>query len=184
MDYPCSTSTGGHLFLLGIVRSQLEITSRPVQRVLISMIVRESTYSELEKIAMIEQQAHASAFINHMSLAEHEANFEKEEITYLSIVDSFKNLAGFFILASVPNESSIEFRRIVIDRGSVGLGQPAIRKMEQYCRSILGMSRIWLDVYADNDVAIHVYTKLEYQFDRETVYDGRRLLFYSKDLAE
>jgi len=147
------------------------------------MIIRRSKKSELEKFVQIEQQAHASAFINQMSLADHQANFENQQIVYLSIVDSENNTAGFFILACEPEGTSIEFRRIVVDRDRIGIGQSAIREMEKYCVSELGASRIWLDVYADNEIGIHVYTKLGYRFDKESFVGGRCLRFYSKNLV-
>ena len=129
------------------------------------MIVRESTAQELESIAKIEQQAQASAFISQMTFDEHQSNFEKEEIFYLSIVDINDAIVGYFILATEPGRASVEFRRIVIDRNHRGIGQEAIRKMEEFCISNLNRSRIWLNVYSDNEVGIHIYTKLGYQFD-------------------
>jgi|GEM_PF-5576781 len=61
------------------------------------MIIRESKASELEKITQIEQQTHASEFVNKLPLKEHQDNFEKDEIVYLSIVDSTDRVAGFLI---------------------------------------------------------------------------------------
>ena len=56
--------------------------------------------------------------------------------------------------------------------------------MERYCRDALDAGRIWLDVYEDNAVGIHIYEKMGYaRFKAERV-GARRLFFYEKRLDD
>jgi len=54
--------------------------------------------------------------------------------------------------------------------------------MESFCRSELGASRVWLDVYHDNERARHVYEKLGFSRFREQNFGGRLLIYYQKRL--
>lgn len=128
----------------------------------------------------MELQSHAKAFINGTDLAVHESDFDNNQIIYLSIEHSEKGLAGYFILSTTPGDTTIEFRRILIDQHLCGVGQIAIGLMESYCREILKASQIWLDVYEDNHKGKHIYEKLGYEFFEEAEFEGRKLLYYKK----
>ena len=80
------------------------------------------------------------------------------------------------------NTESIEFHRIVIDEKCREIGQLAIGEMGNYCRNVLSAKRIWLDVYEDNLPGKHIYERLGYRKYKENTCDGRKLLYYEKDL--
>jgi RimJ/RimL family protein N-acetyltransferase len=90
--------------------------------------------------------------------------------------------AGFFLLALDPDGRSVEFRRVVVAPERRGIGQAAIRAMETFCRAELGRTRIWLDVFEENDRARHIYRKLGYRLFGHGSFDGRPLLLFEKDL--
>ena len=77
---------------------------------------------------------------------------------------------------------SVEFRRILIDQNRRGIGQAAIAAMENYCREQWNPKRIWLDVFEDNEIGRHIYQKLGYARFGEDIFDGRKLLFFEKQL--
>ncbi|HKJ54338.1 MAG TPA: GNAT family protein [Gammaproteobacteria bacterium] len=54
--------------------------------------------------------------------------------------------------------------------------------MESYCKANFKAKRIWLDVYEDNEIGIHVYEKLGYERFGEERVDGRKLYLYEKTL--
>ena len=54
--------------------------------------------------------------------------------------------------------------------------------MERYCKTVLGVDRIWLDVFEDNEIGIYIYEKLGYKRLKEETVTGRRLFFYEKPL--
>lgn len=148
-----------------------------------SITIRESNASELTEFAALEQQNHASPFINQLSLAEHRNLFDEPLVIYLTVVSSINSIAGYFIIALDADKTTAEFRRVVIHERHLGIGQQAIGQMEQYCRNKLNCSAIWLDVYQDNAKGIHIYEKLGYQFDRSEAVGERVLRYYSKRLS-
>ena len=130
----------------------------------------------------MESAPDTAAYILAYDEQRHRAEFERDNIIYLSIYRQTR-LAGFFILALDPDPGSVEFRRIVIAERGRGIGQAAIQLMENYCRDVLGCSRIWLDVFEFNQRGRHIYEKLGYRcFDRSD-YDGKTLLFFDKSIT-
>ena len=130
----------------------------------------------------MEQDADAAPNIDPYSYEQHLAEYNRSDIVYLSIYDNHE-LAGFFILALDPDNTSVEFRRIVVARRDKGIGQQAIFKMETYCREHLKRNRVWLDVFDFNQRGQHVYVKLGYQlFDKKDFY-GKTLLCYQKSIT-
>ena len=100
----------------------------------------------------------------------------------LSIEDAAGAFCGFFILVKEGDSGTVEFRRILVDADKRGVGQAALAEMERYCREALGAARIWLDVFDDNAVGMHIYEKLGYRQFREEPAGERKLLFYEKSL--
>ena len=86
------------------------------------------------------------------------------------------------MLALDPDNTSVEFRRIVIAQKGMGLGQAAIHAMEGYCRERLGRSRIWLDVFDFNQRGQHIYEKLGYRRFAKSELENNVLFFYNKSL--
>tara|TARA_R110002096_G_scaffold265152_3_gene458658 strand:- start:702 stop:1145 length:444 start_codon:yes stop_codon:yes gene_type:complete len=144
--------------------------------------LRPSVEKELNVFANMELQVHANRFVNATNLESHRSSFKNPNIIYLSIENIEGKVSGYFILVVETDTESVEFHRIVIDENCRGIGQAAIREMENYCRSVLSAKRIWLDVYEDNLVGKHIYEKLDYKKFKERKCDGRKLLFYQKAL--
>ena len=146
------------------------------------MQLREARRGELGDFVDMERQADTAGFILPAALAEHQAAFDRDEIVYLSIiVDGV--LAGFVLLALDDDAGSIELRRIVVRDKNRGIGQQAIRQLDDWCRVRAGIRRIWLDVFEFNARGRHVYEKLGYrQFETGQV-DGKTLCLYEKVLG-
>ncbi len=130
----------------------------------------------------MEEDAETLPNILPYSLQKHCKEYERADIVYLSIYTAVE-LAGFFILRLEPDPDSVEFRRIVIANKGMGIGQSAIPAMEDYCRDQLKRTRIWLDVFEFNRRGQHIYEKLGYRFFDSGELDGKKLLFYEKNLA-
>ena len=143
--------------------------------------LRVSKPNELSLFAAMEIADDTAEYIFGWDVERHLAEFQKQEVIYLSIL-SDDELAGFFILAIESDGESVEFRRIVVSNEKRGVGQAAIAAMEQYCRSKLKRRNIWLDVLEANDRGRHIYKKLGYQFFKNGNQDGKPLLFYQKVL--
>ena len=145
-------------------------------------MLRLSTKNELEVFDKLDNQAHASNFVAKTGLKLHQRYFDDPDITYLSIDNENGEFSGYFILVLESKISSVEFRRILIDRNKLGIGQSAIEEMEQYCKDNFNVERIWLDVYEDNKIGKHIYVKLGYSKFKEQLDGERKLEFYEKNL--
>ncbi len=68
------------------------------------------------------------------------------------------NLVGHLILfGGESSDKVLEFRRLTIDEKGRGFGKEAVKLLKELCFEHLKYHRLWLDVYSDNNRAIHVY---------------------------
>jgi RimJ/RimL family protein N-acetyltransferase len=144
--------------------------------------LRASKTEELAIFDELDRQSHARQYVIQTGLAAHQESFSDPCVTYLSIENSDGEFCGYFILAHEPDSDSVEFRRILIDKNKRGIGQAAISEMESYCQRQFNAKRIWLDVFEDNEIGMHIYEKAGYKRFKEELYEGRRLYFYEKAL--
>ena len=141
--------------------------------------------ARVEQLAIfdeMDQQSHAVRFVFQIGLHEHQRIFANPDVDYLNIVHEAQGFCGYIILANEPSTQSVEFRRILLDQNSLGVGQAAMTAMESYCKQHYRPKRIWLDVYEDNAVGLHIYEKFGYQRFDQKRHDGRWLYFYEKFL--
>ena len=128
----------------------------------------------------MESSVDSSEFIIPNSAEEHLKDFDNNNVVYLSIYFNDK-VEGFFVLA-IENNNDVEFRRIVVNSKGKGIGQAAIKLMEEYCANKFHSKRMWLDVFAFNERGQHIYKKLGYkQFD-VSVHNGKQLFLFEKKL--
>ncbi|TMN39323.1 GNAT family N-acetyltransferase [Pseudoalteromonas sp. S2755] len=140
-----------------------------------------SEVAHLSKFVTMESVADNSQFIISSSLSTHQSQFADTNVRYLTIYLG-NEIAGFMILAVEPELKSVEFRRIVVAKKGLGIGQEAINQMEKYVLEELRISRVWLDVFEDNLRAQHIYQKLGYQQFDTMPYDNKILLLFEKHL--
>lgn len=141
--------------------------------------LREMRADELTALTAMDRDGDTREHITVYSLEEHQREFARDDIVYLSIVADGE-LAGYFILRLEDDEDSVEFRRIVVAHKGQGIGQAAITAMESWVAGQLRRGRIWLDVFATNTRGQHVYDKLGYRLFKAGELDGRELLFMDK----
>ncbi len=137
---------------------------------------------ELNEFIVMESNQDTAEFIIPYSLEQHTQAFADESIVYLSIYQE-QTLSGFIILA-LESDHSVEFKRIVVSTKGQGIGQIAMKQMEQYCAGKLGCDRIWLDVFAENDRGLHIYQKLGFQLFNTSEFQGKSLLLMEKRLTK
>lgn len=142
--------------------------------------LRKSVISEASAFVEMECSPDTKGFVIPYSVEKHVSLIESNEVVYLSLYDE-NELSGFIIL-SQESQDTVEFRRIVVASKGKGLGQLAIKEMEQYCAEHLNCSKVWLDVFESNSRGIHIYQKLGYTQFKEALYEGRSLLFMEKML--
>lgn len=143
--------------------------------------LRPTRIEELTLFVQLENAAGTREFIMPDPLEVHRDRLARDEFVYLSILEH-QTLVGAIILRIEEDPLSVEFRRIVVGDPGRGIGQHAVRAMEDWCRR-LGRSRVWLDVFETNLRARHIYEKLGYRQFGLSAFDGRTLLLYEHDLS-
>ena len=143
--------------------------------------VERAPVQDASLFAQLEQAPDTKQFVLPYSETEHARNILNSSFVYLRILDAGE-LIGFFILVLDSEPNSVEFRRAVVSDKGKGVGQSAITAMEQFCRTQLQRTRVWLDVFEYNNRGRHIYEKLGYERYGESDHEGRRLLLYQKRL--
>ena len=143
--------------------------------------VERAPVQDASLFAQLEQAPDTKQFVLPYSETEHARNILNSRFVYLRILDAGE-LVGFFILVLDSEPNSVEFRRVVVSDKGKGVGQSAITAMEQFCRTQLQRTRVWLDVFEYNNRGRHIYEKLGYERYGESDHEGRRLLLYQKRL--
>jgi len=134
---------------------------------------------DLSTFIEMESAADTSQFIMSYSLEQHQIEMKNSNVIYLSIMNQ-GDISGFIILSSDNDFKDIEFRRIVVASKGKGVGQLAIKAMEQYCAAILKANRIWLDVFETNNRGQHIYQKLGYKVFKSENLNSKALLYMDK----
>jgi len=128
----------------------------------------------------MEQQSHVGDFLDPHSVELHQSRFADSKTVYLSIETEKKVLAGYIVLVEHSASNSLEFARVLIDQSYRGIGQQAMKLMEEYGVREFGVNRIWLDVYENNARGMHVYEKMGYRRFNQKKTGERILYFYEK----
>jgi len=141
--------------------------------------IRDSLEDELILFQKIEAEDDAKSFIIPYTIQKHFEEFNKPNIVYKTIVVDDK-ITGFMILSLGKDGKSIEFRRIVIREKGKGYGKIAIISLDEIAKKEYQRNRIWLDVFAYNERAIHLYEKCGYKYQESIDYQGKELKIYEK----
>lgn len=122
-----------------------------------SVRLRPMQRSEVGMIAAWEREPENERFIEPWTEQRHAAALDDSDLRHL-IVEGEDGVVGFALLAGLTNEnSSVEFRRLVIVRKGQGYGRAAVEMVKQMCFEDLDAHRLWLDVVESNDRARSLY---------------------------
>jgi len=143
--------------------------------------LKESIVEELDIFFQMGNEDDNSPFIIPYSIEKYRQIFSQPEVIFLTIYYQ-DMIFGFLILLLDKDNKSIELRRIVVTDKGRGIGQQAISKLHIFCKAMLGITRVWLDVFEFNARARFVYEKFGYKQFKSELYEGKTLLFYEKFL--
>lgn len=153
-----------------------------VNKEIVMVQLSSSLETELNQFAEMEQLADNASYIIPNTPEKHLVEYSKEDTHYLTIKNA-NEIAGFIILVVNENSNSAEFRRIVVSQKGLGIGQKAMKLMEQFVVTRLKASRIWLDVFEENARGKHIYEKMGYKTFKTDESNGRTLIFMDKDMS-
>lgn len=124
-------------------------------------IVREAGEKDLEYVMKLERAEENRDFVFQNTLEEHKKNLQSSDVMLFIAEEKETYENSAFILCSLNNSyNSFELRRIVVDSKSKGTGLELIEALMKYVFEVLRVNRLWLDVFTDNERAIHLYKKL------------------------
>jgi len=124
------------------------------------LVLRPAQASDIEAIISIESRGSISQFIRPWRHERHAAALENRNFAYL-IAEAEGETVGFVIFQEVlSTDRAINLMRIAVGEPGRGYGKPLMRLAMRHAFIDLGAHRLWLDVFAENDRARHVYRDL------------------------
>ena len=97
---------------------------------------------------------------------EHRARLASAEARYLIGRSPEGASRGFALLEGVSDRhEGVKLRRIAVVEPGRGFGRPFTAAVIDWTFTQTGTDRLWLDVFADNDRARHVYRSLGFRED-------------------
>lgn len=119
-----------------------------------------------------------AAYILRWKRSRHHVNLADDDKRYLILEDQQSVSRGFAVLSGIAGEHGvIELTRIIVDQPGQGLGRRFLRAVKEFAFVELGAHRLWVDVFADNERAQHVYRSEGFVEEgrlRDAVQDGAR----------
>lgn len=123
--------------------------------------VREAVEEDLEYVMRLERAEENRDFVFQNTLEEHKKNLKSPDTILFIAEEKGTGEKSAFILCSLNDSyGSFELRRIVVDSKSKGTGLELIKALIKYVFEVLSVNRFWLDVFTDNERAIHLYKNL------------------------
>ena len=123
-----------------------------------SIRLRRTTEADLDFVLNAESDPDTLPFIVPWTRGRHAVALSDADIAHRIGEDNARNPVGFVILGGLTNEnSSIEFRRIVVAEKGKGSGRAMVRAVRELAFNELRAHRLWLDVQAHNERARTLY---------------------------
>ena len=124
------------------------------------MRLRRATRQDLPYVLQLEARFCSLGFVGRDEEVMHHQQIADADCFY-GIVECDEKAAGYVILRDLRSiNQSIELKRIVIAEPDKGLGTRVLENIITKSFEELSAHRLWLDVYADNERALHVYRSL------------------------
>lgn len=149
-------------------------------------MLRPATVADIPAIMAFERIPEFHAMVGTWPAEEYLRALNNPDVRCFIVAESHHEPAGFVILRGIQSpDRNIELKRFVIARPGEGLGQRALHALMAHVFQQLRAHRLWLDVFATNARALHVYRKNGFREDgvfREAIYrDGEfhTLLLFS-----
>lgn len=124
-------------------------------------IARGAVYDDIEYVMRLERAEGNRDFVFQNTYKEHKSNIDSTENMLFIVQDRESSEKSAFILCNYKRPyDSFELRRIVIETKCKGTGSELISALIKYAFEVVKANRFWLDVFTDNERAVHLYNKL------------------------
>jgi mannose-6-phosphate isomerase-like protein (cupin superfamily)/GNAT superfamily N-acetyltransferase len=152
------------------VAGQPQGRSRPARSdtrgLVVGAYVRRTRPGDLEQVARIEAASDTSQWLGQGGLEWHEQVLADTDKEHWVLVDRLDRVVAFGILAGLGGpDGAVELRRTVVAREGrgQGLGRQLLRHLLEQALARPQVSRVWLDVGADNVRARSLYRSFGFQ---------------------
>lgn len=126
----------------------------------VDLVLRPAEARDIETIIGIESRGPVSKFVRPWRHERHATALENRNFAYL-IAEAAGEPVGFVIFQDVlSTDRAINLMRVAVGEPGQGIGKPLMRLAMRHAFIDLGAHRLWLDVFAENNRARHLYRGL------------------------
>jgi diamine N-acetyltransferase len=130
------------------------------------MHLRPALEDDLASIVALERTPIARTFVGQWNEHRHRATMSGGDARYFVSSTEAGELEGYAILRGLSEDSgAIELKRIVVAEPGRGLGRRILEQLIRIAFEELGAHRLFLDVFADNARARHLYESLGFVYE-------------------
>ena len=141
------------------------------------MKFRNATQADIAQICALERLPEFRTFVGSWPEDQHMRMLADPDAVYFIAEDQTGRIAGFTIVQGLRSEHrQVELKRIVVRTPNQGVGKGLLTEVADRAFGEYSAHRLFLDVFATNERALHVYENFGFRKEgimREAVYrDG------------
>jgi diamine N-acetyltransferase len=138
------------------------------------MKFRSATAADIAQICRLETLPQFRTLVGFWPPDQHLKNLADPDASYLVAEDEQGNIAAFAILRGLLSENrAVELKRFVVGIPNQGTGRKFLTEIANRAFGEYGAHRLFLDVFVNNDRALHVYEAFGFQKEgimRDAIY--------------
>jgi diamine N-acetyltransferase len=138
------------------------------------MKFRSATTADIAQICRLETLPQFRTFVGSWPPDEHLKNLADPDARYIVAENEQGNIAAFAILRGLLSEHrGVELKRFVVGIPNQGRGKRFLTEIADRAFGEYGAHRLFLDVFVNNDRALHVYETFGFQKEgimRDAIY--------------
>jgi diamine N-acetyltransferase len=122
------------------------------------MKFRSATAADIAQICRLETLPQFRTFVGSWAADQHLQNLDDPDARYIVAEDEQGIIAAFAILRGLLSEHrAVELKRFVVGIPNQGTGKRFLTEIADRAFGEYGAHRLFLDVFLNNDRALHVY---------------------------
>lgn len=127
-----------------------------------NLLLKPATQGVIADIVEIEKKLKTAGFVASDSEDKHLGYLSNPDVVYWTVHTKRNQLIGYIILRGLlrtARHGSIELKRMGLTETNQGLGGEVMDLLKRIVFDHFKAHRLWLDVYAHNERALHVYKR-------------------------
>lgn len=127
-----------------------------------NLLLKPATQGVISDIVEIEKRLKSEGFFGGDSEDKHLTYLDNPDVAYWIITTKRNQLIGYIILQGLrktARHGSVELKRMALTETNQGFGGEVMDMIKKIVFDHFEAHRLWLDVYAHNERAVHVYKR-------------------------